>query len=158
MFELLKDRVFILLSLIVILGFMVFGKYNLVINYTHSLPQTLFLVDVGDKELHLGSYVAFRAYNLPNISNNHRILKIVKGIEGDRITVKNNYVWINDSKIARINYQEAYWGTISPIKNMVIPKNCYFMYGIANTSFDSRYKEFGLVCKDLIIGKAYPLF
>lgn len=158
MLEILKDKVFILLSVVLILGFLLLGRYNLVVNYTHSLPQKIFIVDKKDNDLHVGNYVAFRSYGLPNISNNHRILKVIKGVAGDQITVKDNYVLINNNPIAKIYYKMAFWGKINPIESTVIPKDCYFMSGIATTSFDSRYKEFGLICKKLIVGRAYPLF
>jgi type IV secretory pathway protease TraF len=42
--------------------------------------------------------------------------------------------------------------------NMIIPADCYFVHGQQQPSFDSRYKEFGLICKQQIYGKTYPVF
>jgi len=42
--------------------------------------------------------------------------------------------------------------------DLVIPKEYYFVHGNAHPSFDSRYKEFGLVSEAQIYGKAYPLW
>lgn len=41
---------------------------------------------------------------------------------------------------------------------IVIPHGCYFLHGQHQPTFDSRYKEFGLICESQIYGKSYPIF
>ena len=41
---------------------------------------------------------------------------------------------------------------------IVIPHGWYFLHGQHQPTFDSRYKEFGLICESQIYGKSYPIF
>lgn len=138
--------------------FWFFSYFNFVVNYTHSLPQKIFIVKVGDKVLNRGDYVVFKSLGLPNTVNGVRVIKKVVGINGDEITVKDNSVYINNKYLTKIYSTSAVWGKIHPINNTKIPAGCFFLMGTAKTSFDSRYMEFGLICKKQIIGKAYPYF
>jgi conjugal transfer pilin signal peptidase TrbI len=158
MLDLLHDKYFWLLSFFIIISAIFFDHINIIFNYTHSLPQKIFIVDLRNHNLRIGDYVAFKAKSLPNARDNTRIIKRITGISKDIIQVKNYLVYRNHNPIAKINYHQAFWGEIHPINNIVIPQGCYFVQGISVTSFDSRYKEFGLVCQPQIIGKAYPLF
>ncbi len=156
--DLIYDKYFIICIIVVTCCFIFFKKYNIVYNYTHSLPQRIFVVDVNDNKLTKGDYLAFYSRNLPNISNNHTILKMIAGVGGESVEIKNGEVLINNSPVVKVSNKKAYWGYIHPITPRIIPNSCYFVIGKSETSFDSRYKEFGLVCKEQIIGKAYPFF
>ena len=155
---LFRDKLFIGATLFFIALYALFCRYNVLFNYTHSLPQKIFIVDVGNKNLKVGDYAAFHSEHLPNTLNGMKIIKIISGVQGDVVDVKDNEVFINNKYLTKIYTRKAIWGEITPIDKTVIPKDCYFMEGTARTSFDSRYKEFGLICKDQIIGKAFPYF
>ena len=47
---------------------------------------------------------------------------------------------------------------ILDIKDYVIPDNKIFVYGTNENSYDSRYKEFGLIDKTEVLGVSIPLF
>ena len=42
--------------------------------------------------------------------------------------------------------------------NKTIPQGYYFIHGQVQPTFDSRYKEFGLINESQIYGRAYPIF
>jgi signal peptidase I len=153
-----KEKKIVAASFVIVAGYLILSKYNVIFNYTHSLPQPIFIAEVGNLDLKKEDYVAFRSKGLPNISDNHRIVKIIIGLPGEKVIESSGIVSINGKAVAKIFYKKAFWGDIHPVNNLIISDGCYFVLGVAKTSFDSRYKEFGLVCKQQIIGKAFPFF
>lgn len=153
-----KKRLFCLVVIIglYILHFFWWGK----INVSHSLPQKFFVYRVNDKALNRNDIVAFDADNIAGISDGITVFKIVVGLPQEKVIVKNGLVFINNKKVAAINESIAYFGKIHPIEDQIIKPDCYFVVGSNQIfdSYDSRYREFGLICKKSIIGKAYGFF
>lgn len=148
----------LLLSVFLVALVITLCRFPIVLNVSHSLPQKIFVVDAGDLSLRTNDFVVFKASNLPNMPNGYKVIKKVMGVFGDKFKVQDNVLYKNGQQISKIYYTKAYWGKIQPIASITVPKDCFFMMGTAKTSFDSRYKDFGIVCKNLIIGRAYPYF
>jgi type IV secretory pathway protease TraF len=149
--------------------------YQLKWNISTSMPQKLWLTHMNDRNLKIGDYVLFRFhdYRMPNKDDYEVIVKQVGGIAGDKIISRswNGYEkgvpYPNKTSLIYILPEGSYptFDSLSGYQftpltrtDMVIPKGCLFVHGQHHPSFDSRYKEFGLVCESQIIGKSYPIF
>ena len=89
---------------------------------------------------------------------NDMIIKIVGGVAGDQVTVKNEKVYINDRLIGGLKSAFFNKKPVTPIKSMVIPKGKIFVYTPHPMSLDSRYEEMGLIDNSQILGRAYAIF
>lgn len=150
--------------------------YQIKWNGTTSLPQKLWLIYVGDHDLKQGDYVMFKFhdYRMSNPADYLYVIKQIDGVPGDVVTVKEwkgrdvsvpmpnktSYLYVLPSGGAYPTYDTLSGYHFTPIttENMKIPNGCYFVHGLQHPSFDSRYKEFGLVCENQIYGKADPIF
>ena len=168
-------KVIVLAWLIIVGVYGISRYYQLKWNDSASMPQKLWLVAVGNKNLKVGDYVVFKFHDfrMTAVDDFEYVVKQVGGVAGDRIIVKdwNGYAemvpYPNKTSLIYDLPEGSYptFDTLSgnhftPLttKDMTIPNGCYFMHGQQHPSFDSRYKEFGLVCDKQIFGKAYPLW
>jgi signal peptidase I len=147
-----------LYSLSVILGTAFCSYYRIIFNCTNSLPERLFFVKVNDKDLKVNDFVVAYSKNLPNMQDNVQLIKHVAGVAGSSIKRYGTSLYVDDKFWCTVNEQRVKWGVIHPVDKLIVPKDCYFVLGTSSNSFDSRYKEFGLLCKNQILGKAYALF
>lgn len=80
------------------------------------------------------------------------IVKYISGVEGDyvhSVSLSNGiYMYVNNHKIGRVIHNE----NVSILSNVIIPTNKVFVSGTHAYSFDSRYKEFGLIDKSKLNG------
>ena len=151
--------------LVIIAIYAITRHWQLKYNGSTSLPQTLWIAHIGDKNLHYNDYVIFKFhdYRMQNHDDYELIVKQVSGIGGDEIIANyesefNNWVYKLPSGRTFLTYETISGWHFNPLTshNMKIPKGCYFVNGLHQPTFDSRYKEFGLVCESQIIAKGYP--
>lgn len=169
----------IIVWLIIIGIFLITRRFQINHNVSSSMPQTWWFTVVGDNDVKVGDYVVVRFHNIHMIHNDdyELVVKQVGGIGGDKIIVKP---WIDSEEdgltppapantkflLLRLNKQSypildrLDINLLHPLttKDMVIPKGYYFIHGQHNPTFDSRYKEFGLISESQIYGRTYPLF
>lgn len=88
-------------------------------------------------------------FHSPNSNKITTIVKYLAGKAGDKISVNDKRIFINDKFIG-----EAKAKNLTPIDEMTIPKGFVFVVGTHEDSFDSRYKEFGLIEERDLHGKA----
>lgn len=150
--------------------------YQLQLNVTTSMPQKLWLTHIGDKNLKVGDYVVFlyHDFRMKDPYAFEFVVKQIGGVAGEEIKVshlKNTELGLLKPNTASLIYTLPD-GTKYPVfdilsgnhftpltqNNITIPSGCYFVHGQQHPTFDSRYKEFGLVCNNQIYGKSYPLF
>lgn len=173
---LIKFVVIIIVGWSIILGTCVALKYyQLEINLSNSMYKRLWVTHLGDMNLKRGDFVVirFHDYRMKNLTDYELVVKQIGGIAGDKILVKeqmgytggvgnfNKITWnyvLPDGIYPIYDLLSGYHFTPLTTKNMVIPKGYYFLHGQHHPSFDSRYKEFGLISKRQIIGKTYPIF
>lgn len=149
--------------------------YQLNWNYSSSLPQKLWLTLPKNKHLKRGDYVVvkFHDFRMSDPEDFEYVVKQIGGVGGDQIIAKdwNGYAegvpQPNKTSLIYILPDGSYptFDTLSgnhftPLtkENLTIPKGCYFLHGQHHPSFDSRYKEFGLICESQVYGKSYPIF
>ncbi|MBY0379507.1 MAG: S26 family signal peptidase [Burkholderiales bacterium] len=135
-------------------------KYRIMFNLTHSLPQKIFFIEIGNQALVKGDFLVTKSNNLPNLPHEFALIKEIAGSDSDIVTIRNNKLYINNNYCCLVKRITVKWGILHPLteSTVFIPKGCFFVRGTSDDSFDSRFKEFGFICKNQILGKAYPLF
>ena len=77
---------------------------------------------------------------------------LVIGVPGDKVTVKNGEVYVNDSKDSQAYTKDR--TTKGFVNNVSVPEGKLFCMGDnREVSIDSRYEEVGLVKRDDVVGK-----
>ena len=79
-------------------------------------------------------------------------IKRVIALPGDRLQIDHGQVWVNGKALAENYVPDMYRDTRSYAQT-VIPDDCYFVMG-DHRSISSDSREFGVVERDLIYGKA----
>lgn len=166
----------ILVTWLILIGlFLVTRKYQINHNESSSMPQTWWFTVVGDKNIKVGDYVVVKFHNIHMIHKDdyELVVKQVGGVAGDEIVVKKwigyaegvpapnktSYLYIINSGLYPV-FDRLQVNMLHPLtkSNMVIPTGYYFIHGQHNPTFDSRYKEFGLIAESQIYGRTYPIF
>ncbi len=86
------------------------------------------------------------------------LIKTIKAVAGDRLEVLNNKIFINNIEVGHYNLEKQNLYNLQQIENQIIPEGYYFVLGKDEDSFDSRYKEFGLVRETNIRGKVVGIW
>ena len=122
------------------------------INVSPSLPQKVFLVSRDTSDLKVGNLIVFPRM----VDGNYKeLIKIVAGVSGDRVTIKDKSVYINAKKVGILFDRKRNGKKLTPIEDITIPQDKYFAWTPKLTSCDSRYQEIGLISHKEIIGKGY---
>ena len=107
----------------------------------------------GDKEPKRGDIVIFKSQLQDENGKNKLLIKRVIGLPGDKITINDGKVYINDKEYDESYLKDGY--TTGSVNNFKVPKGEYFVMGDNRVvSIDSRYSEVGCVKKDAIKGRA----
>lgn len=136
-------------------------RLPLLFNWTPSLPYRVALVRYGPRELRHGDLVVF-AFNgeaksrYPGLRG-QPFFKRVRGMPGDVISVRIREVFVNGQAVGLAKTHAHDHGPLTPISPMVIPPGHYYVQGRNPDSFDSRYRESGLVRADQVIAVVLPL-
>lgn len=129
----------------VILITLIIGYFFVRINTTDSLPQTLFF-KINKDAVEKGDYVTFR-----HPLYQEKLVKRVSGKEGDVIDIKWGELFINEQSIGKIRETSLSGTPLTPIDWKEIPEGYLFVKGDHPDSYDSRYREFGLLKKEEIL-------
>ena len=136
---------------LIIIGFIVFiiNNYFFQICFVHGISM--------EPTLKHGQAVIIKKIGL-NIENNDIVLikinddiiiKRVVGIPGDKLIIKDNYLYVNNEKNDNFYIEED--GLLE--KEIILKKDEYFVLGDnRQNSIDSRYEEIGIIQKDKIKG------
>ena len=107
----------------------------------------------GDKEPKRGDIVIFKSELQDENGKDKLLIKRVIGLPGDKITINDGKVYINDKEYDESYLKDGY--TTGSVNNFKVPKGEYFVMGDNRVvSIDSRYSEVGCVKKDAIKGRA----
>lgn len=150
------------IGLFLSLIFCLTSRYQLALNVTHSLPQTLFLIEKKSHSVTRGDYIAFRWVKGGPIPNGIVVIKEVVGVAGDSVhhrQMKDGlWVEINGKAISLIKPFAQNGEELVPGTTGVIPEKHYFVHAPHPDSLDSRYALTGFVNHAQIVGRAIPLF
>ncbi|MBA4118837.1 MAG: signal peptidase I [Candidatus Puniceispirillum sp.] len=139
-------------SLAVLLTFQFHGHFS--INGSDSLPEKIFYVSNFKPHfpLKVGELVTFKHPSIPVT-----LLKRVAGIPGERVTHGNGITYVEGRPIGKTLAQTKNGKSLHPGFTGKIPEGFLFVSGTHARSFDSRYKEMGLIPEEAILGKAWAL-
>lgn len=131
-------------------------------NWTPSLPYKVALLRPGTSALRRGDFVVFAfagdgIRHYPGLAG-QPFFKIVRGLPGDTISVADREVRINGEPVGVAKTHAFDRQPLEPIAPGVIPVSRYYVQGLGADSFDSRYRESGLVRVEQVIGVVDPLF
>ncbi|MBW9241020.1 signal peptidase I [Pseudomonas carnis] len=123
------------------------------------LNWRVFVVDRYDTKVDRDKIYAFRSTQMePFFPNGTKIIKYVRGIPGDRVTVGKEVISVNGTSrgeglllAARLGKPENRY-----IRDEIIPENMFWFMGTSHDSFDSRY--WGYVSSSDVVGRAYPIW
>jgi conjugal transfer pilin signal peptidase TrbI len=121
-------------------------------NLSDSLPFSFF-ISTKIQEIKPKMFVSFDHPESPI-----PLAKQIIGLPGDRIFIKNHTLYINDVDYGPIQEKTRSGLSIHPIEEGEIPEGYLFVYATHPYSFDSRYREFGLVQISNVKERLWPLF
>lgn len=131
-------------------------------NWTSSLPYRIAMMHYGDAPLRRGDFIVFAfsgeaQARYPGLRR-QPFFKVVRGVPGDVVTVQDRLVYVNGEAVGVAKSHAHDRLPLAPIAPMVIPAGHYYVQGTSPDSFDSRYRESGLVRADQVLGVVTPLF
>jgi signal peptidase I len=83
-------------------------------------------------------------------------IKRVIALPGDQLRIDHGQVWVNGKALAE-RYVPAMYRDTRSYETTIIPDDCYFVMG-DHRSVSSDSREFGVVERDLIYGKAVFIY
>jgi conjugal transfer pilin signal peptidase TrbI len=131
-------------------------------NWTPSLPYRVAVVDYLASTVSRGDLVVY-AFDGPAASSDYRGLrgqaffKRVAGVAGDLVTVHERDVFVNGQHVGRAKTHTFDRRALSPIEPGVIPPGKVYVMGTGIDSFDSRYREAGLVDVSCVAAVVRPV-
>ena len=131
-------------------------------NWTPSLPYKVALLHPSRYALHRGDFIVYAfagdgARDYPGLAG-QPFFKIVRGLPGDRISVDGREVRINGVPVGVAKTHAFDRRLLEPIASGVIPPGWFYVQGLSPDSFDSRYRQSGLVRAEQVIGVVDPIF
>lgn len=148
----------VVLGLLIGLGLIVLLKQQttLLVSQTNSLPYRYMLL-IKNASAKKGDLVAIRHHPLSNMPNIILTKRLV-GLPGDTITLHGQIMKINEEWQGALHKENSQGYPLTPLGVRTIPTGFVFVAGSHEGSLDSRYKEFGLVKNQHILGKVYALW
>jgi signal peptidase I len=128
----------------------------LLVAQTNSLPYRYFLL-IKKAPAKKGDLIAIQhhpLFELPNVILTKRLV----GLPGDKIILQGQVMNINQEWQGPLHRKNSQGHPLTPLSIRTIPEDFVFVAGSHSASLDSRYKEFGLVKRQHILGKVYALW
>ena len=136
-------------------------RYGIYLALSDCLPYKVYFFDKQQKinKLKVGDIIAGRAVKMePVLKDGETIAKMVIGVPGDKVEIKDGKLTINGHYWANTDYatqkhgkSKNHYDTSYTIKDGEL-----FLYGTAQNSYDSRY--WGTYPQDNVYGIVRPLF
>lgn len=126
--------------------------------WTESLPDKTFLLLKQDKQVHRGDYIQFKWHGGGPYPKGLAFVKLVKGVPGDVVSVRDRQVFINGELVAVAKDRTRRGDPLEVGPQGVIPAGHYFVWTPHPDSLDSRYALTGWIKAEAIQGRAVPLF
>lgn len=123
------------------------------------LDWRVFLIDRYDQDVERDAIYAFRSTQMePFFRNGTKVIKYVRGVPGDRVTVTPERVTINGESQGQGLLLAKRLGKPAGRyrRDEIVPADQLWFMGTSLDSFDSRY--WGYVSKVDVLGRAYPIW
>lgn len=131
-------------------------NFSVSVDVSRSLDEKGYLIS-NNKIPKRADYIEFMPPETSRAPKGFSFVKIVKGIAGDKISIKDRDVYINDEFIGTAKERSKDGAELAVTQEMVIPEGHYFVWTPHEYSYDSRYADIGLIPAQLIHGIAYPI-
>lgn len=132
----------------------VIAHYRIAGNETESLPDTLFIVELGQYAPTRGELVPFRiGAGVNHYPSGMIFIKRVLGVPGDVLTWQGDTAYIAGQRIGVAYSHTPRGDALARTPAGVIPANHYFVATPHPDSYDSRYQAIGFVSDQQIIGR-----
>jgi conjugal transfer pilin signal peptidase TrbI len=133
----------------------VIAHYMVAGNETESLPDKFFIVERGMHPVERGELMAFRVgERVRHYPVGMIFVKRVVGVPGDEITWVGDVVYVAGKPVGKAKVQNRFGEALESIPVGAIPSGKYFVSTTHPDSYDSRYREVGLVDDSQVAGKA----
>lgn len=132
--------------------------FKLGINASKSLPETAYLIFKTNHDVKVNDYVSFRWHGGGPYLAGVSFTKIIKGVSGDIVTIKDRDIYINGVYISTAKARATTGQILELGPQGVIPPGKYYVHGTNPDSLDSRYAITGWISADQVVGKAKPIF
>lgn len=117
--------------------------------YDHSHPKV--------QDLHRGDLIVFEARHLRFFKDGMHMDKLVVGLPGDVLEVRQDVAYINGRRWGKLWLRKTLGGRPGQFdRKVVVPAGQVAVMGTEPPSYDSRY--WGFLSEDRIIGRARLLF
>jgi conjugal transfer pilin signal peptidase TrbI len=132
-------------------------------NWTPSLPYSVVYVDYWHGPVRRGDFVVYRftgeagQRDYPGLKE-QALFKRVAGMPGDSVTVADRDVFVNGALVGHAKTHTFDRRPLQPIAPVVIPPGYLYVQGTSPDSFDSRYRNSGLVPLRDIEATVRPIF
>ena len=135
------------------------AQHYLLFNWTASLPYSMVWLDSA-RNFARGDLIVYRfdGEELMHLKKGQRFFKRIIGVAGDRVNVEGRRVLINGADVGIAKRYTLDGHQLEPLEPGVIPPEFFYVQGTHEMSFDSRYRESGLVHVSQIIGKVHVIF
>jgi conjugal transfer pilin signal peptidase TrbI len=147
-------KTFIYIGIVWGLCALIASKFAIGFNHTPSLSGKVFLVVKHSLPIEKFQKAVF-------LHNGKLHIKHIVGFQGDEISHKDDVLFINGKEFGKIKRLSLQNKPLIPIlantQTLIIPANYYFAWTDHKDSFDSRYKEVGLIHQTQIVGKGYEI-
>ena len=132
------------------------GRYQIAFNASSSVAGEVLLLRLGDRQQYdLGITVAFAfdgsRWGFPADTP---WAKRVAGLPGETVSVSGDAVLVGGRRVATLNRAMMESRRLGAAAAGVIPAGHIFVTGEHERSFDSRYREFGLIPIEAVFGEA----
>lgn len=127
-------------------------KICIIKNISESLPFSYFF-GYPIKNVTRGMYVSFYHPDFKSL-----IVKKVTGVPGDEICVQNSEIYVNHIPNGQIKNLSSSGIELSALEDTIIPEGFIYVSGFHEASFDSRYKQFGLIPIKLLKERVWPIY
>lgn len=149
----------VIIVIIITVLIWILQEYEVVINRSESLPIHAVIVKRGEMPNAINQIFVFKVkknhhYKMINMN----FIKLVGGFPGNKVTHDNQKVYVDDNFIGVSKYHSIKGLPLTQIPDGIIPEHKIFAYTPHINSFDSRYKDLGLIDEKDIIGTAIFAF
>lgn len=145
----------ILLSSIML--YFVQRHYQVVVNLTPSLPYRLFLIKKGEPARR-GELMAFQWQGGLGYAPGVTMIKKIAAAAGDVVVRKDRDFFVEGRRIAQAVTPIDKNKTLDVAPGGTVASEQYFVVASHPNSLDSRYRQFGTVAQQQVIGRAYPIW
>jgi len=132
-------------------------RFQVMVNVSHSLPFQVGIL-IKPPSFGKGQWVAFHPPASALHGRSDILVKIISGIPGDNVTHCDDTVIVNDELIGSVQTRTKNNIPLHPGFSGEITDNYYFVSSPHPDSFDSRYREVGLIHQSQLLGRVVVLW